>query len=207
MGIAVQAMFLRTSDILQDDEFTRWTKAERVRWMNDFPSALLARRPAGLSRTKTVTLVAGTLQSVSDDAVLLLDVVRNMGNTGTSPGLPVRRTDRQQFDDTMPTWHMATPKAVIKHFMFDDRVPKSYYVYPPAIAGTKVETVEAALPTPIDEDDEDAVLDIGYRAHQKDSEYANGAIAGQFYQAFEEALGVKSQQDIGASPNQVGNSV
>jgi hypothetical protein len=148
---------------------------------------------------------------------MLIDVVRNMGMDGATPGAAIRRTDRQQLDDSSPSWHTQTKKAAIKHFTFDDRTPKIFYVYPPALAGTQVEIIDAALPAAVT--DETGSLDIGaeymeavanyvaYRCLFKDSEYANGAMVAAYFQAFENALGVKTATEAGASPNQPGNSV
>lgn len=217
MPIPVSDILVRVGDLMLDEEHVRWTAEELIRWINDAPSALLARRPAAISRTTVHELVAGTYQTIPDGGVLLLDVVRNMGTDGATPGRPVRRSDRQQIDDIDPDWHTATPKVVIQQYTFDDRLPKSFYVYPPAVAGTQVELVDAALPATVTSESD--ILDVGaeyidpivnyviYRAHSKDSEFANGAIAGAYYQAFEAALGVKSAVDVNASPNQPGNSV
>jgi len=48
---------------------------------------------------------------------------------------------------------------------------------------------------------------VAYRANIKDSEYASPAAAVNYYQAFEAALGIKSQTQAMASPNQPANSV
>lgn len=217
MGILVSEILDRVSILLSDEEFTRWPKEELILWINDAPGALLARRPAAISRTSVHTLVTGTKQAIPTDGILLLDVVRNMGMDGATPGRVIRRSDRQQIDDADPDWHTKMAKQVIQQYTFDDRVPKEFYVYPPAVAGVKVELVDAALPATVE--DEDDTLDIGieymdpvvnyvvYRANSKDFEYADGAVAAAYYRAFEASLGVKSQSDVAASPNQVGNSV
>jgi hypothetical protein len=136
-----------------------------------------------------------------------------------TPGIPVRRTDRQLLDDTDPTWHTAKPKATIKHYTFDDRAPTIFYCYPPAMDAAKVELLYAALPDPVSEDGEAGVLAIGreyaeavvnyvcYRCKAKDSNYGNASEAGAYYAAFTAALGEKSNADVNASPNQPGNSV
>lgn len=224
MAITVSDLLKRSDDLLLDPvgdsgDRTRWPNAERIRWANDAMGAILNRKPGALARRVVHPLAQGTYQAIPNDGSLLLDVVRNIAADGTTPGVPVRRTDRQLLDDSDPTWHTAKPKGTIKHFTFDDRTPKAFYVYPPAIAGTKVELFHAALPAVVAENDLSGSFDIGaeymeavvnyvcFRAFSKDSEFANGAIAAQFYQAFEAALGEKAQADLNASPNQPGNSV
>jgi hypothetical protein len=217
--IAVSKVLSRTDDLLLDEDRVRWLLAERLRWVNDSMGAILNRRPAAFSITEVHSLVAGTKQTIPDGGSVLLDVVRNIASNGTTAGRVIRRTDRQLLDDADPDWHTKTAKAAIKNYTFDDRVPKVFYCYPPAIAGTKVEVMHAKLPTPVSEEGETGDIEIDgeyleavvnyvcYRCNLKDSEYASPAAAMAYYQAFEAALGVKSQAEVAASPNQVNNSV
>jgi len=222
MTILVADVLARTDDMLNDVDRTRWPAAERIRYMNDALDAILIRRPAAFANRVVHDLAAGTAQALPAGGVQFLDCVRNIAANGVTPGAPIRRTDRQLLDDSDPTWHTGKPKATIKHYVFDDRAPTLFYVYPPAIAGTKVELLQAALPAQAVETDEpaaDAALPVGreyreavinyvcYRAKAKDSEYANAGEAGAYYQAFEASLGVKTNADVNASPNQPGNSV
>ena len=48
---------------------------------------------------------------------------------------------------------------------------------------------------------------VAYRAKAKDSQYANAGEAAAFYAAFGDALGMQTQTQSAASPNQPGNSV
>jgi len=215
--LAVADVLTRTDDLLIDAGRTRWTAAERIRWMNECMGAILTRRPSAFSKSVVVTLAAGTKQEIAGD--MLLDVPRNMAADGVKPGKSIRRTDRQLLDDSDPEWHTGKPAAAIKHYTFDDRLPKQFYCYPPAIAGTKVETHQSVLPAPIADTATTGNLDIGaeylesvvnyvcYRCHTKDSEFAVSAMAVAFYQAFEASLGIKTQMQAAASPNQPTNSV
>lgn len=219
MPVTVQVMLLSTDDLLLDKGRARWTVAERIRWGNEALGAILTRRPEALARRTVHALVAGTYQTIPEDGAVFLDITRNMAADGMTPGSPVRRTDRQLLDDSDPNWHKAKAKAEIKHYTFDDRVPKVFYCYPPAIAGAKVELLDAALPEPVAEDDENGDFQIGaeyleaminyvcYRCNSKDSEFANAQVATAFYQAFEAALGIKTNTSVRASPNQPTNSV
>lgn len=219
--IPVQDIIDRVTDLLLDkergDDEARWTDDELIRWINDSRMAILTRRPQACSKVATVTLQAGTYQVIPSDGIQLLDVIRNMGTSGTAPGRAIRRTDRQAIDDTDLYWHKATPKAEISQFTFDDRIPKDYYVTPPAVAGTKIQISYTAIPAEITAltDDYDIALEymdpvvnyVAYRAKSKDSEYANAAEAAAFYNAFGDALGVQAAGQNSTSPNQPGNSV
>lgn len=217
MAIAASDVLTKAGYLLIDESHVRWTVAEIIGWINEAAGAILTRRPAAFARRSVHTLVGGTLQSVPTGGAMLLDVVRNIKADGSTPGEAIRRTDRQLLDDSDPNWHSGRQKSSIRGFTYDDRTPTIFYVYPPATAGIKVEIMDAALPATVA--DQSGSLAIGgeylesvvnyvcYRCHTKDSEYSNPAEAIAFYQAFEAGLGIKTQTQAAASPNQPTNSV
>lgn len=218
MTIVVQDVIKRTGDLLMDVGLKRWKLDERVCWGNDAMGAILNRRPAAFSKREVVELVEGTYQTIPASGTVLLDVMRNIASNGTTSGRAIRRTDRQLLDDSDPEWHTRDPKGQIRQFTFDDRAPKIFYVSPPAIAGTKVELMHAALPEPTDmngsgvwaigaEYMEAVVNYICYRAKSQDSEQGNAADAQAFYAAFQSALGEQAGAAVASSPNQPTNSV
>lgn len=192
MSIPVSDILSRLDDLMSDDDRIRWTVEERMRWISDAGREIVLRRPAARAVTQELTLIAGTYQTTPEGTAQLLDIVRNV------PGPIVRITDRQGIDDAMPNWHNAKA-AVTKHYMMDDRTPTSFYVYPPAAAGAKVEALLSVPPPSVASPDE--IFDmraefIGpivdwclYRMHTKDSEYSQGAVAMQHYSAFSDAVG------------------
>ena len=221
MPIPVQEIVDRVTDLLLDkdraDDEARWSNLELFRWVNDSRTAILIRRPTAGARLVSRPLIAGTYQTIPADGVQLLDIIRNMGADGQTPGRAVRRTDRQAIDDMDQDWHSAPPSGIISQFTLDDRSPKAFFVSPPAIAGTHVHMLYSAIPAAVDslgdsldfaEEYIDAVVNyVCYRAKSKDSEYANAAEAAAFYAAFNDSLGVGQQVQTANSPNQPGNSV
>lgn len=215
MSIAVAELIRRAGFVLQDEEHDRWTVPELIDWINDGAAATIEIKPSARSVFEVIELVEGTLQKIPDNGTRLLDVTRNIKADGTTPGRAVRLVDRQLLDDQNPDWHAAKKSATVKHYTFDDRATSEFYVYPPAVAGTKVEVMYAELP-PIVASESDT-LDMSrkyidplvsymcYRANSKDSEFANGQVANLYYQAFAGALGASSQSSATNSPNQ--NSV
>lgn len=219
--IPVQDIIDRVTDILLDkergDDAARWSDDELIRWINDSRTAILVRRPQSCSKIAAVPMAAGSKQDLPADGVQLMDVIRNLGTDGATPGRSIRRTDRQAMDDVDPYWHRATPSNEISQFTYDERTPRTFYVYPPAKAGTQLELSYAAIPPAVSSLTD--TLEIGpenleavanfvlYRSKSKDSEYANAAEAGAFYAAFQEALGVQNQSQQATTPNQPGNSV
>lgn len=218
--IPVQDIITRVVDLLLDydraaDE-ARWPDAALIRWINDSRMAILTRKPSACAKIAVHPLVLGAHQTIPDDGVVLFDVICNMG-AGSTPGRAIRRTDRQNLDDDDLYWHKATPKAEISQFTFDDRTPKDFFVWPPAVAGTTVRLSYAAIQAAVTAKTDtlalglecmDAVVNyVAYRAKSTDSQYANAAEAAAYYAAFTDALGVTAQGQVAASPNQPGNSV
>jgi len=218
-GFNVSDVLARTDDMLNDEDRTRWPATERVRYSNDAMGAIITRLPSAFARRAVFELANGSYQTLPAGGTMLFDVVRNVAADGVTPGAAIRRTDRQLLDDSDPDWHTGTERSTIRHFTYDERTPTVFYVYPPAVLGTKVELLLPILPAPVDESLVDALLPIGreyleavvnyvcYRCKAKDSEYANASEATGYYAAFEAALGTKSGSERAASPNQPGASV
>lgn len=208
MTILVSEALLRLDNLMSDDDRIRWDEAERIRWFNDAGKEIIIRRPAARAVTQTLTLVAGTYQAAPVGTAQVLDVLRNV-SAANAPGKAVTIVDRQALDRADPSWHSAKA-GVTRHFMVDDRSPTTFYVYPPAVAGAKVDALLAAPPPDvalatdsIDLRPEfiNALINWAlYRCHTKDSEYAQGAVAAQHYQAFTDAIGAPAQAEAQNSP-------
>lgn len=211
MPIAASELISRTSDVLQDTAHTRWPVAELLRWANDAARETILRRPAARAVRGNVTLVAGAAQALPAGGIELLDVVRNMGTSGTTPGRAVRRVERRLLDDQNPDWYSMKPSGVAKHFTFDERAPNVFYIYPPMLTGVKVEALYSELPPALTAEGD--TLDMGaeyinvlvsymvFRALSKDSEFADGTVAAAHYQAFVDAVSDNNQTTTANSPN------
>lgn len=210
MPIRAGDILERAAIILNDEDLVRWTSEELFTWLNDGACEVVIRRPAAHAVTAAITLDAGTFQKLPDGGLQLLDVIRNVKADG-SAGRPVRRVDRRLLDDSTPTWQEMKQADIIKHFMFDEATPLTFYVYPPAKAGTKVDALHSVAPPAVAAVDDELALDrayIGplvsyvlYRAFSKDSEASNGNVAALHFQAFTESLDVRNGVTNAASPN------
>jgi hypothetical protein len=159
------------------------------------------------------------LASDFPEALRLLDVTRNMATTSTKK--VVRLVSRAVLDDQRPGWHGETGSVNIQHYTFDARQPKEFFVYPPATTSAQLEVVYSTAPTAhtlteaeLDPDSGSAeviklddiymspIIDwVLYRAYSKDAEYgANEQRAAASYQAFNAAIGAKSQVDSSSTP-------
>jgi hypothetical protein len=208
-------LLTRAGDILQDTTNVRWTQAELLRYLNDGRRELAIHRPDIYSSTSTLTLIAGSKQTIPSDGNRFLDAVRNI-SAADAVGRSVRIVEREILDAQRPDWHTETASTSLKHFMFDERSPKTFYVYPPATAGHKLEIVYSKSPVDITDqqlssttvlESEDiyagVLLDyVLYRAFSKDAEYAgNVQRAAMHYQMFANSLGIGNRKRIATSPN------
>lgn len=130
MAVAVNSMINKTEIILHDEGNTRWAATELIDWGSEGENFIITRKPDAYVKQEAFVLVAGTLQSIAG-AFLIMDIVRNMGTTGTTPGKPITKVDRKDLDIDYPGWHTATASATVKHWMPDERTPSKFYVYPP----------------------------------------------------------------------------
>lgn len=204
----------RLSNVLNDEDMTRYTFAERIDWMNEAVVAIANRQPQSQTTTGLLQLDDGCKQILPQEAVKLLEVRNNISVDG-SEGAAITQTTLTEMDAAAPGWRTGTKKTAVRQFMFDDRDPKRFWVWPPVIGGTLIDITYLRLPKPITESEPnlpipdeyaEAVLNfVAYRCLLKDSEYANGSTATAFYQAFLAALGMKEESEMKASPNNGAN--
>lgn len=217
MALTAQSIVRRATDIIQDKTSVRWPADELVRWLNDAQREVALFRPDAFSTYGPIALVAGSRQSLPANSVKLIDIPNNTAGTKEA----IRQVPRQSLDDQTPGWHGLTGVTTIKHFMYDPRDPRAFYVYPPAAAsGASVNAIYAVYPSDIAEPAPgldytavtgninvadifgNAVLDfILYKAYSKDSEYAGNAARAQgHYAAFMASVGAEIKATLAVAP-------
>jgi hypothetical protein len=212
--ITVTTLLNNAAIILSDTTFVRWTQNELLAWLNDGQREIATYKPNAFTKNVSVALVTGTKQSLPSDAISLVDIVRNMGTNGTTPGRAIRAVSREILDAQTPYWHSATASSEVKQFSYTPLDLKRFYVTPPQPATNTgyVEMVYLAYPTDatlsstvtLDDIYVNALLSyILYRAYSKDSEYAaNTALAGSYYQQFTSVIQGKVAAEAASSPMQ-----
>ena len=211
--ITAQSVVDKVQVILQDTTGVRWPDSELLDWLNDGQREIVLYKPNAFIKNLAVRMAGGTKQSLPADGVQLIDVVRNMGTNGTTPGRAVRITMREVLDSQLPDWHSETPSSVVKHYVYSLLDPKNFYVYPPQPAAGQgyVELVYGASPTDttlvgtitLDDIYQNVLVDyILYRAYSKDTEYAADQNRAATHQnAYIAALTGKAKVEVGANPN------
>jgi hypothetical protein len=217
--ILAQAVVKKASIILRDEAGRRWKPSELLGWLNDGQREIGIVLPKAVTVTQSIVMVAGSKQTIPEDCTALIDIVRNMGADGATPGAPITIAERENFDQVAPDWHTANPANDVIHYIFDGRVPRTWYCYPPQTgAGRYVEAavqknpvdcyiagVESGITSTvisIDDIYQTALIEyVCHRAYLKNDETRDAAVAAGFYDQFMRRLGLKVQVDAAANPN------
>lgn len=133
----------RARDIIQDAGGHYWTVDELMRWLADARAEAYKLRPDLYEVTEDLPLTAGATQKLPNGSRWLFEVVSNVS-------APRRRSvtvaDGKVLDRHRPSWRGQSGVAEIRHYLYDDRSPSQFEVYPPAREGVVVAVSYAKPP-------------------------------------------------------------
>ena len=140
----------RVSVALFDTNQAKWSSPELLGYLNDGQRVIGTMQPTGTQAIVSAPLRAGARQSIPSNGWLLIDVIRNMGADGLTPGRSIRIVSRRLLDGYDPDWMTErTPTAEAQSFFYDLRDQASFFVYPPSTGGVFVEINYAVVPVPL----------------------------------------------------------
>ena len=198
---------------LRDTGFVRWTKADHYQYITAAKRTLVMIRPDAFSVTVPFCLIPfSTRQQLPSNGVSVIDIVRNMGADGNTPGAPVTVTTKAALDESNINWHTDTWTTEVTNFCFDERSNRSLFITPPPANGVFVELVYSKLPVPvvadtdvIDTDDIFFTVLIDYclfKAYSRNNDSQGDAEKAKMHLAtFLSALGQSQQASMLMSPN------
>lgn len=197
--------------VLKDPDYVRWPEDELLGWLSEAQVAT-ARVPGAYSIHKVIDLKEGTRQSLPEDAWALVTILRNVDEDGETPITPVRVVTRALLDSCIPRWHMGPRKMLAENYVYDEREPRIFYVYPPNNGYGKVEAVYQGIPPALTSVDDEIVLDdsyapallsyVLYRAFSKESDYSPGiGNASSYFSAYNNELSAALQARGMTTPN------
>lgn len=177
---------------LKDPDYVRWSQDELLMYLDEGQREI-ARNPGAYVKTVILAMVEGTKQAMPDDSNQLMTVVRNFD--GEEPSDPVRITTRELLDAFEPNWHTSPKHQIVENYVYDDRNPTVFFVYPPNDGAGSVEIQYNAVPPKLtkttdtlslrDEFETPLRMYVLYRAYTKDSDYSSGLnLANTFFQSF-----------------------
>lgn len=217
MSITAQAIVDEVRKTLNDKGSTKkWSDSDLTNYLNGALLQLALVRPDATAKTESALLVAGSKQTLPAGGLRLLDVTRNMGTNGTTPGAVVSVADKDSMGLFKSDWHSQAQASEVENYIYDERNPKTYFVSPPVTSSPAVyvEMVYSAIPTavlsanlavniPVDDVYKGPVLDwmlhlsFGVEIISVNSQRLSKEYERSFYQS----LGIKYTADIGYSPN------
>ena len=154
-------------------------------------------------------LAAGSEQSIPSDGLQLVNVLRNMGTDGETPGASILEASLAAMNRLVPNWSTETAAAVVDNFMRIPDMDASFYISPPNDGTGYIQMVHTATPptSTYDEDGDweddkiplsdefvpalpDAMLFIVY---DDDSDYPGNTPRSQYY--FQRAMTILGLKD------------
>jgi hypothetical protein len=212
----VSAAIGKASILIQDISAVRWPEAELVGWLNDGQRETVQHRHDASVLNSSITLASNvTRQALPAGSIALLNISRNMGVDGLTPGAPIKKIERTWLDALIPGWGSEVGSTVIKNYISNPLDPKHFDVYPRPHATTVVQVdalicvqpADCALPsvtptavlTLADEYANALINYIVFRALSKDTEAGDQQRAGGYFGLFMAGLGIKSKSDAAAS--------
>lgn len=208
MTVAASEILTDAQTTLFDPDGVRWPATELVKYLDLAQLKVVEARPDQYSTVREVSLVAGFRQRLDDDVYALLDIPNN----ATGQFKRITKTDMAQLDMVLPGWRKRSGTMETVHFMHNLNEPRNFYVYPPAVLGSKVEMLVAEypplLPAPtgpkgstasgniaLADKWRDALFNfVMFKAYLKDAEFGgNPTLAAAYKDLFIQATGVELQ--------------
>jgi len=201
----------RASKQLLDITNVRWARADLLDWLSVGQRLITVMQPNSTNTITTIKLASGTRQSLPADGWTLLDVLRNMGTDGATPGRAVRVISRKLLDAFKPTWHSDTKSATVQNYLFDPQDQTAFFVYPPSNGTNYIEINYSAIPAPLtsestalsvpDAYEEPLVHYVMFRALSKNAEWAGSPQADMYLNLFNGVMGAKLSAEQANNPN------
>jgi hypothetical protein len=230
MTVAVADIYAEAAEsFLHDTDYARWSEDEHLDHINAGQRMTVFLKPDANTVNDVYQLSAGTKQSLPDGSasfvnpsaetlaagIQLLDIIRNMGTDGATPGDGIIVVDKIVMDLSNPGWHSDTAAAAVQNYTFNDKDPKHFYVYPPQPATGMgwVEVAFSALVADVsattgninlgDEYRETLLYYDLFRCYMKDSAESQFAAerATYFWNLFATSLGRRDLIQKDVSPN------
>lgn len=192
--------------ILQDEAPVAFTPANMLIWINQAQDEIVIHAPRSNMLVENIDLAAmQNIQSVPEEFLSLVDITRNMGVGGATPGKSISRTTLDRLQASRPAWSSDKGRSV-RHFMIDERDNRTFYVWPQPSEVISIEARVVGRPVPITALANDLTLaDIWKNAHveyvlhkahsQQSDSAANTEASMLHYQAFARLVGLKLDKE------------
>lgn len=201
MTTAASTIIARVQTQLIDEDATRWSEIELLRWLSDGQRLVATLVPGSTATVTTMSTANGARQAIPPDGIRLIAVVRNVG------GGSVTQIDRTALNAQRPNWPSDPATRAAKFYSMDPADLRTFYLYPPA-KGQQIEVVYAVVPPEVTSITQNisvpdqyapALVDyILYRAHMKDDDGVQNGSAQGYYTTFTQFLSAMAGTPAGA---------
>ena len=143
--IKASELIERVAQKLIDEGFTTWSQPELLSDLNAAQRDVVSIKIDAGTKNQWVDAVPGALQSLPDDAMTLISV------DDSDEGGAVTQIILSTMDQSVPGWQRHKASRKCQHWLFDDRDPTRFYLYPPRPEDTpgQVRVSYAATPAPV----------------------------------------------------------
>jgi len=142
VSTTLKSVLERVVGTLNDNASDTWTLQDLVRYANDGARDMHTLRPDLFNVEQELALVAGTRQTLPTRGSKLISITHNTVGDMRA----VTLVQRVMLDAQYPGWRRAFPEIEVEHYMYDERQPKVFEVYPPARVGAKLQVEFALIP-------------------------------------------------------------
>lgn len=165
MTVLASEIISEASKQLNDVGKVTWTDDSYFEYITSAQEMIVSIRPDAYSIVTTMQMAAGSKQDIPSTALRLLDIYRNMGSDGLTPGRAVLPVERNALDLFAFDWNADTQVSEVKNYMYDEKVPNVFYVDPPSDGTGWLEIAISRVPVKVTQtSDALSVKDI-YRNH------------------------------------------
>lgn len=183
--------------VLIDEGNDDFTETELIAWYNLGQRDIVAKKPDAYTVIDSVILASGIRQVLPSGSMAFVDVVRNMGTDGDTPGTTILVVPWISLKVYLPSYSSVTATTEIRNAAPDPVRKDTWYCYPPSDGTGYVEVEYSKAPTQItydasdnwqsnliavDNEYVDAVLNyILWRAWSKDTDIPGSFERSQIY--------------------------
>lgn len=214
-NVTVRHLLDMAVEVLQDANYDNWTETEFINWYNLIARQAVVYAPDANPVIEPILLGASAKHVIPAAGLALINVIRNMGADGETPGAAITPSTIQMITAFDKNWTTATSAAVIKHFMPETK--RTWYSYPPSNGAGYIEIEYSKVPSLIsydaDGDWESALVGVTddyvfavlegilWKAFSKDTDFpGNQERSGTHMNAFLQAVGAPKVGQQMASP-------
>lgn len=183
MATTVGAICTQVRRKILDEDGGDFEDSELIQLYNNANKKIVSLRPQAYTRIEPVPLAPGNKQQIPSDGLATINLTRNMGTDGLTPGRVVRMTDSPTMTTMVPTYATDTAQVEVEDWWPVMGYPEQFYVYPPNDGTGYVEVEMSKAP-------QQTLYDVGGNWQSElspfNDNYLDAQINGMLYMAYDD---------------------